>query len=49
MERAKSEHGVTDYSISQTTLDDVFISFAKKQGDNKTANEHHPEPGETSF
>ena len=47
MERAKSEHSVTDYSVSQTTLDDVFISFAKKQGDNKTANESQPR--ETSF
>merc|ERR1712227_1155027 len=35
MERGKSDHGITDYSISQTTLDDVFISFAKKQGGNE--------------
>merc|ERR1712227_762795 len=35
MERGKSDHGITDYSISQTTLDDVFISFAKKQSGNE--------------
>ena len=33
MERSKSSHSVTDYSISQTTLDDVFISFARRQGE----------------
>jgi len=45
MERGKTDHGITDYSISQTTLDDVFISFAKQQGENGTV----VKPGETSF
>ena len=33
MEGSKSSHSVTDYSISQTTLDDVFILFARRQGE----------------
>ena len=49
MERGKTDHGITDYSISQTTLDDVFISFAKQQGENKTDIDTMPAPGETSF
>jgi len=36
----KKEELLVDYRISQTTLDDVFISFAKRQGttDNKEEN-----------
>ncbi|XP_059140192.1 phospholipid-transporting ATPase ABCA1-like [Physella acuta] len=33
MERAKQENMVEDYSVSQTTLDQVFINFARKQTD----------------
>ncbi|GFR62998.1 ATP-binding cassette sub-family A member 1 [Elysia marginata] len=33
MEVAKEKFGVEDYSVSQTTLDQVFINFAKKQRD----------------
>jgi ATP-binding cassette subfamily A (ABC1) protein 1 len=33
MEEAKRVYNVEDYSVSQTTLDQVFISFAKKQTD----------------
>ncbi|XP_035828704.1 phospholipid-transporting ATPase ABCA7 [Aplysia californica] len=35
MEEAKRDLGVEDYSVSQTTLDQVFINFAKKQTDLK--------------
>ena len=31
MERAKVELDIEDYSVSQTTLEQVFISFARKQ------------------
>ncbi|KAK3793768.1 hypothetical protein RRG08_043414 [Elysia crispata] len=31
MEKAKALYGVEDYSVSQTTLEQVFISFAKNQ------------------
>lgn len=36
-QRAKSDPGnpLEDFSISQMTLDDVFIQFAKQQGDNE--------------
>uniref|UniRef100_A0A2C9L2Z3 ABCA1-4-like C-terminal R2 regulatory domain-containing protein n=1 Tax=Biomphalaria glabrata TaxID=6526 RepID=A0A2C9L2Z3_BIOGL len=33
MELAKRDFHVEDYSVSQTTLDQVFINFAKKQTD----------------
>ncbi|GFN96696.1 ATP-binding cassette sub-family a member 1 [Plakobranchus ocellatus] len=33
MEEAKLKFNVEDYSVSQTTLDQVFINFAKKQTD----------------
>lgn len=33
MELAKQQYGVDDYSICQTTLDQVFINFAKLQND----------------
>ena len=31
MERAKQEYGIEDYSVSQTTLEQVFINFARAQ------------------
>jgi len=31
MEKAKSQFGIEDYSVSQTTLDQVFINFARAQ------------------
>ena len=31
IEERKEELGIEDYSYSQTTLEQVFISFAKKQ------------------
>ena len=31
MERVKVDHDIEDYSVSQTTLEQVFISFARKQ------------------
>ena len=32
LEDRRQELKIEDYSVSQTTLDDVFINFAKKQG-----------------
>ena len=31
MERAKSELGVEDYSVHQTTLEQVFLTFTRAQ------------------
>ena len=31
MERAKQEYNVEDYSISQTTLEQVFLNFTRAQ------------------
>ena len=31
MERAKSQYGIEDYSVSQTTLEQVFLNFARTQ------------------
>ena len=31
MERAKQEYNVEDYSISQTTLEQVFLNFTREQ------------------
>ena len=31
MERAKEQYGIEDYSVSQTTLEQVFINFARTQ------------------
>uniref|UniRef100_A0A2R5LC21 Putative lipid exporter abca1 n=1 Tax=Ornithodoros turicata TaxID=34597 RepID=A0A2R5LC21_9ACAR len=33
LEKARSSAALDDYSVTQTTLDQVFISFAKQQGD----------------
>jgi len=32
LENRRQDLKIEDYSVSQTTLDDVFINFAKKQG-----------------
>ncbi|XP_075415885.1 ATP-binding cassette sub-family A member 2 isoform X1 [Tenrec ecaudatus] len=34
MEQVVGVLGIEDYSVSQTTLDNVFVNFAKKQSDN---------------
>ncbi|KAM4578194.1 ATP-binding cassette sub-family A member 2 isoform 1-T1 [Fundulus diaphanus] len=34
MEQVVEVLGIEDYSVSQTTLDNVFVNFAKKQSDN---------------
>ncbi|XP_017361003.1 ATP-binding cassette sub-family A member 2 isoform X1 [Cebus imitator] len=34
MEQVSGLLGIEDYSVSQTTLDNVFVNFAKKQSDN---------------
>uniref|UniRef100_A0A8C6Y5X6 ATP-binding cassette sub-family A member 2 n=1 Tax=Naja naja TaxID=35670 RepID=A0A8C6Y5X6_NAJNA len=34
MEQVVDVLGIEDYSVSQTTLDNVFVNFAKKQSDN---------------
>ncbi|XP_024150087.1 ATP-binding cassette sub-family A member 2 isoform X2 [Oryzias melastigma] len=34
MEQVMEVLGIEDYSVSQTTLDNVFVNFAKKQSDN---------------
>ncbi|KAL8576510.1 hypothetical protein ACOMHN_003068 [Nucella lapillus] len=48
MEEAKAQYGVEDYSVSQTTLDQVFINFAKMQTDlldyKKTVEVEDPQP-----
>jgi len=31
MERAKKEYDIDDYSVSQTSLEQVFINFARAQ------------------
>ncbi len=33
LETVKEELNISDYSISEATLEDIFISFAKKQAD----------------
>ena len=40
LQEMKKDELLVDYRISQTTLDDVFISFAKRQGtiENKEEN-----------
>jgi ABC-type multidrug transport system ATPase subunit len=34
LERARETHGVIDYSVGQTTLGQVFVSFAERQHQN---------------
>ena len=35
MEEHRESHRILDYSLSQTTLDDVFVTFAQSQKDNE--------------
>ncbi|XP_075902997.1 ATP-binding cassette sub-family A member 2 [Nelusetta ayraudi] len=42
MEQVVEVLGIEDYSVSQTTLDNVFINFAKKQSDNLEQQEASP-------
>uniref|UniRef100_A0A3Q1I3G1 ATP-binding cassette sub-family A member 2 n=1 Tax=Anabas testudineus TaxID=64144 RepID=A0A3Q1I3G1_ANATE len=45
MEQVVEVLGLEDYSVSQTTLDNVFVNFAKKQSDNLEQQEVSP-PGD---
>ncbi|XP_053230953.1 ATP-binding cassette sub-family A member 2 isoform X1 [Podarcis raffonei] len=42
MEQVVDILGIEDYSVSQTTLDNVFVNFAKKQSDNLEQQETSP-------
>ncbi|XP_063752505.1 ATP-binding cassette sub-family A member 2 isoform X2 [Eleginops maclovinus] len=42
MEQVVEVLGIEDYSVSQTTLDNVFVNFAKKQSDNLDQQEVSP-------
>ncbi|XP_042819729.1 ATP-binding cassette sub-family A member 2 isoform X1 [Panthera tigris] len=42
MEQVAGVLGIEDYSVSQTTLDNVFVNFAKKQSDNLEQQETEP-------
>merc|ERR1712173_196961 len=44
IEKNKESHRIQDYSLSQTTLDDVFVEFARKQvtdDTDDTASDHN--------
>ncbi|KAJ7993627.1 hypothetical protein DPEC_G00256600 [Dallia pectoralis] len=45
MEQVVEVLGIEDYSVSQTTLDNVFVNFAKKQSDNLEKQESTPPGG----
>ncbi|XP_004390763.1 ATP-binding cassette sub-family A member 2 [Trichechus manatus latirostris] len=45
MEQVVDVLGIEDYSVSQTTLDNVFVNFAKKQSDNLEQQELGPPSG----
>ncbi|XP_076021246.1 ATP-binding cassette sub-family A member 2 [Genypterus blacodes] len=45
MEQVVEVLGIEDYSVSQTTLDNVFVNFAKKQSDNLEQQEMSPPGG----
>ncbi|KAM9393672.1 ATP-binding cassette sub-family A member 2 [Pholidichthys leucotaenia] len=45
MEQVVEVLGMEDYSVSQTTLDNVFVNFAKKQSDNLQQQEASPPGG----
>ncbi|XP_054980053.1 ATP-binding cassette sub-family A member 2 isoform X2 [Sorex araneus] len=45
MEQVVGVLGIEDYSVSQTTLDNVFVNFAKKQSDNLEQREAEPSSG----
>lgn len=42
LEEGKSSHGMEEYSFSQSTLEQVFIEFAKRQVDESDANGKSP-------
>uniref|UniRef100_A0A4W6FM93 ATP-binding cassette sub-family A member 2 n=1 Tax=Lates calcarifer TaxID=8187 RepID=A0A4W6FM93_LATCA len=48
MEQVVEVLGIEDYSVSQTTLDNVFVNFAKKQSDNLEQQEVLPPGGAQS-
>uniref|UniRef100_A0A3B4XA03 ATP-binding cassette sub-family A member 2 n=1 Tax=Seriola lalandi dorsalis TaxID=1841481 RepID=A0A3B4XA03_SERLL len=48
MEQVVEVLGIEDYSVSQTTLDNVFVNFAKKQSDNLEQQEALPPVGAQS-
>ncbi|MBN3323823.1 ABCA2 protein, partial [Atractosteus spatula] len=48
MEQVVEILGIEDYSVSQTTLDNVFVNFAKKQSDNLEQQESSPSGGSQS-
>uniref|UniRef100_A0AAY4B7N1 ATP-binding cassette sub-family A member 2 n=1 Tax=Denticeps clupeoides TaxID=299321 RepID=A0AAY4B7N1_9TELE len=48
MEQVVEVLGIEDYSVSQTTLDNVFVNFAKKQSDNLEQQESSPSGGRQS-
>ncbi|KAL0979073.1 hypothetical protein UPYG_G00180180 [Umbra pygmaea] len=45
MEQVVDVLGIEDYSVSQTTLDNVFVNFAKKQSDNLEQQQSSPPGG----
>uniref|UniRef100_W5KXQ3 ATP binding cassette subfamily A member 2 n=1 Tax=Astyanax mexicanus TaxID=7994 RepID=W5KXQ3_ASTMX len=45
MEQVVEVLSIEDYSVSQTTLDNVFVNFAKKQSDNLEQQESSPSNG----
>uniref|UniRef100_A0A8C9SWW6 ATP-binding cassette sub-family A member 2 n=1 Tax=Scleropages formosus TaxID=113540 RepID=A0A8C9SWW6_SCLFO len=45
MEQVVEVLGIEDYSVSQTTLDNVFVNFAKKQSDNLEQQQSSPSGG----
>ncbi|XP_030646875.1 ATP-binding cassette sub-family A member 2 [Chanos chanos] len=45
MEQVVEVLSIEDYSVSQTTLDNVFVNFAKKQSDNLEQQESSPSSG----
>ncbi|TRY81949.1 hypothetical protein DNTS_013397 [Danionella cerebrum] len=45
MEQVVEVLSIEDYSVSQTTLDNVFVNFAKKQSDNIEQQESSPSSG----
>ncbi|KYO42635.1 ATP-binding cassette sub-family A member 1 isoform A [Alligator mississippiensis] len=44
----RARYCLEDYSVSQTTLDQVFLHFAKDQSDEGTASQGPPAPGSVS-
>ncbi|TNN43202.1 ATP-binding cassette sub-family A member 2 [Liparis tanakae] len=45
MEQVVEVLGIEEYSVSQTTLDNVFVNFAKKQSDNLEQQQVSPPAG----